>query len=63
MKTKAHKIGATLALLGLLFLIGTVGACEMDHIGLGQTIIQALTGLAMMKIGIELINTRKETEE
>lgn len=63
MKTKAHKIGGLFALLGLLLIIGTVGACEMDHIGLGQTIIQALTGLAIMKIGIELMNTRKETEE
>lgn len=63
MKHRVHKIGATLALLGLLLIIGTVGACEVDHIGLGQTIIQALTGLAMMKIGIELMNTRKETEE
>lgn len=63
MKHKAHKIGATLALLGLLFLIGTVGACEMDSIGLGQTVIQALTGLAMMKVGVDLLNKRKETEK
>ena len=63
MKHKAHKIGATLALLGLLFLMGTVGACEMDSISMGQTVIQALTGLAMMKVGVDLLNKRKETEE
>lgn len=63
MKHRVHKIGGLFALLGLLLIIGTVGACEMDHIGLAQTVIQALTGLAMMKIGIELMNTRKETEE
>lgn len=61
MKNKAHKIGGTLAGLGLLLLMGTVGACEMNHIGIGQTVIQALSGLAMMKVGVDLLNTRKET--
>ena len=55
--------GGTLTLLGLLLLIGTVGACEMNHIGIGQTVIQCLAGLAMMKVGLDIINRRKETEE
>lgn len=55
--------GGALALLGLTLLVGTVGACEMNHIGIGQTIIQCLTGLAMMKVGVELLNKRKETKE
>lgn len=57
------RISIPLALLGLTLLVGTVGACEMNHIGIGQTIIQCLTGLAMMKVGVELLNKRKETKE
>lgn len=41
--------GGTLTLLGLLLMIGTVGACELSRIGIGQTVIQCLAGLAMMK--------------
>lgn len=55
--------GETLTLLGLLLMIGTVGACELSRIGIGQTVIQCLAGLAMMKVGLDIINRRKETEE
>lgn len=62
MKHRVHKVGGTLAGLGLLLLMGTVGACEMNHIGIGQTVIQALSGLAMMKVGVDLLNKKvKET--
>lgn len=62
MKHRVHKVGGTLAGLGLLLLMGTVGSCEMNHIGIGQTVIQALSGLAMMKVGVDLLNKKvKET--
>lgn len=64
MKHRVHKIGATLVGLGLLFLMGTVGACEMNHIGIGQTVVQALAGLAMTKVGVDLLNKKvKETDK
>lgn len=57
------RISISLTLLGLLLLIGTVGACELNRIGIGQTVIQCLAGLAMMKVGLDIINRRKETEK
>lgn len=63
MKHRVHKTGGLLTGLGLLLLMGTVGACEMNHIGIGQTIIQSLIGVAMMKVGVDLLNTRKETDK
>lgn len=61
MKNKTQKVGGTIAMLGLLLLMGTVGACETETIGLVQTVIQSLLGLGMMKVGVELFNRRKET--
>ena len=52
----AGKIYATLAIAGLLLLLGTVGGVERDTITCGEGLIAGLFGLAAFAIGARGLN-------
>jgi hypothetical protein len=47
-------IGMALAVLGLLGIIGSAGACECGNIGLGQCVLQGLGCLLGLWLGLQL---------
>ena len=48
-----NKLFGTLAILGFLFQLGTVGALENDVIGIAQSLIQLAIGGAIFFIGLK----------
>jgi hypothetical protein len=47
-------IGATLALVSFLWVLGSVGACECENITLGQCFLQSIFGLAGLYLGLDM---------
>ena len=45
------KIGAVLFVVGLFFIIGTIGALDVENISICQVIIQSFIGVAFAIVG------------
>jgi hypothetical protein len=48
-------IGATLAFMSVLLILGSVGACECENITLGQCFLRGVFGLAGLYLGVGMV--------
>ena len=56
MKTFVTFIGALLATCSFIWVLGSVGACEWEHITMGQCAIQCLFGFIGVWVGLLMAN-------
>lgn len=56
MKTTMKFIGALLTVCSFIWVLGSVGACDLDNITLGQCFVQSLFGILGVWVGLLMAN-------